>query len=282
MDAELARQWKEKGYLVVRGVYDAERTALLGDICERLLAEWRRENPQTGLPGGDRDAIVMRHLNHPAYFSKGEAGFPEVMDAVADDRVLEICRSILGQEPLFRCTSLFMNPLDTSDDGNWHRDTQHTYPDEEEEKKVIANSGREGTGVQLQVALISSDALEYVPGSHKRWDTPEEYAIRRADGMANNRANTMPGAVRIALEPGDAAAFNSHGLHRGRRHTDIPRRTLMLTYTETSREVFDKYSNQPWFDTPGYLDGLKPETQAFFESFVAAYGEQWVRKVEAR
>ena len=281
MDTKLARQWKEEGYVVVPGVYDADRTAHLLEISERILARWRRESPQTGQPGGDRDAIVMRHLNHPGYFGNGEGGFSEVMNVVADDRVLEICRSILGQEPLFRCTSLFMNPLDTSDDGNWHRDTQHTYPDEEEEKQVIANSDREGTGVQLQVALLPSDALQYVPGSHLRWDTPEEYSIRRADDMANNRANTMPGSVRIALEPGDAAAFNSHGLHRGRRHADIPRRTLMLTYTKTPRHVFDKYSNQPWFDTPGYLDGLKPETRASFEPFVAAYGEQWRRKAEA-
>ncbi len=41
---------------------------------------------------------------------------------------------------------------------------------------------------------------------------------------------------------------------------------------------FDYFSNQPWFDTPGYLDGLASNTRAFFERFVAECREQWREK----
>jgi hypothetical protein len=44
---------------------------------------------------------------------------------------------------------------------------------------------------------------------------------------------------------------------------------------------FDYFSNQPWFDTPGYLDGLASNTRAFFERFVAEYREQWREKAAA-
>ncbi|MBT6631188.1 MAG: hypothetical protein HOB49_29485, partial [Gemmatimonadetes bacterium] len=80
---------------------------------------------------------------------------------------------------------------------------------------------------------------------------------------------------RVTLEPGDAVAFNPLGLHRGRYHTDRPRRTLMLTYTCSQHPRFDYFSNQPWFDEPDYLDGLQPPAQRFFEEFVDEYGPEW-------
>ena len=168
-----------------------------------------------------------------------------------------------------------MNPLDTSSDGHWHRDSQFQYPDIDEEREVLAAETGEGRSVQLQIALVPSDDVEVVPGSHLRWDTPEEFAIRHADGKKHNRSSNMPGARRVALAPGDGVAFNPMGLHRGRYHTDKLRRTLMLTYTKRSAPRFDYFSNQPWFDTPGYLDGLASDTRAFFEPFVAEYGDQW-------
>jgi ectoine hydroxylase-related dioxygenase (phytanoyl-CoA dioxygenase family) len=164
-------------------------------------------------------------------------------------------------------------------DGNWHRDSQFGTPDDEQEKRIIDNLVSSGTSIQLQIALVPSEDVEYVPGSHLRWDTPAEYAIRKADGGANNRANNMPGALRLALNPGDAALFNPYGLHRGRYHTEPLRRTLMLTYTKRSAPCADYFSNQPWFLEPGYLAGLKPQTRAFFDPFVAQYRDFWAEKL---
>jgi ectoine hydroxylase-related dioxygenase (phytanoyl-CoA dioxygenase family) len=198
------------------------------------------------------------------------------MDAVADRKILDVARTILGEEPLFRCTSFFFNPLAGGKDGNWHGDSQFGAPDDAKEQAVIAQLARSGASIQLQIALVPSEDVEYVPGSHLRWDTPEEYQIRKADGGVHNRANHMPGAVRLALDAGDAALFNPYGLHRGRYHTEPLRRTLMFTYTKTSAPHYDYFSAQPWFLDPGYLDGLKPETRAFFEPFVATYRDFWV------
>lgn len=277
----LAQRWQQDGHVVERGLFVSGRAARLAQVCEPILAQWRRCSPETGKPGGGPDATVMRHLNHPGYFRAGADGRADLMEAIADPRVLEVCAAILADEPLFRCTSLFMNPLQTSQDGNWHRDSQFHCPDEEDEKRMIANGGGAGTSVQLQVALVPSDDVEVVPGSHRRWDTSAEYAIRRADGQRHNRSNAMPGAVRIALAPGDAVAFNPVGLHRGRYHTDRPRRTLMLTYTAASHPRFDYFSDQPWFDEPGYLDGLSDGARTFFERFAAQYRHEWRAKERA-
>ena len=58
---------------------------------------------------------------------------------------------------------------------------------------------------------METSDVEYVPGSHLRWDTEEEYRIRLADGQSNSRSNDMPGAVRIHQQPGDAVAFEALG-----------------------------------------------------------------------
>lgn len=279
MDANLREQWESQGYLVVRNLFDQARTEQLLEICNAILAQWRVENPETGQPGGAADATVMRHLNHSGYFRQHPEWLAVLMDAVADPKVLDIARTILGEEPLFRCTSFFFNPLTGGKDGNWHRDSQFGTPDDAMEKEQISKLVRSGNSIQMQIPLVPSEDIEYVPGSHLRWDTPAEYAIRKVDGGANNRANNMPGALRLALAAGDAVLFNPYGLHRGRYHTEPIRRTLMLTYTKCSVPTADYFSNQPWFLEPGYLDALQPQTRRFFEPFVRQYRDFWAEKL---
>ena len=284
---ELARQWSAEGCVVVPGIYDPARVERLRGICESILQQWRVRNPETGQPGGGAgggdDATVMRHLNHPGYFDGNAEALGVVLNAVADDAVLDVARAILQEEPLFRCTSLFFNPLHTSKDGDWHRDSQFMTKTDEAEKAMLARDAEaSSTSIQMQIALVPSDDIEVVPGSHRRWDTDAEYYIRKADGGERKRSNEMPGAVRIALQPGDAVLFNPSGLHRGRYHANRLRRTFMLTFTKTSQPFDDYFSRQPWFLTVGYLEvpGLKPAARAFFERFVATYADHW-REAEA-
>jgi len=276
--SDLRTQWNEEGYVIIRGIYAPERAARLREISERILAQWRVCEPASGNANGDPNATCMRHLNHPGYFKETPDEFSELMDAVADPAVLNVARTILGAEPLFRCTSLFFNPLPagTSLDGNWHRDTQFTIPDLAAEKKFIAGKRDSDSGVQMQIALAPTEDVEFVPGSHRRLDTPEEFQIRRADNAKNWRSNHMPGALRIKQEPGDAVLFNPIGLHRGRYHVDKLRRTFMLTFTKTSAPAFDYFTQQPWFLEPGHLQPLSPATREFFEKFIAVFKNQWL------
>jgi ectoine hydroxylase-related dioxygenase (phytanoyl-CoA dioxygenase family) len=281
IDRNLQQQWEEEGYVVVRGLFDPSRTARLRDLCFEVLGQWRVCNPEKGDPGGGPESTVMRHLNHIGYFRKGpdgchdRDGFRDLMHAIADEGVLDLVRTILMSEPMFRCTSLFFNPQENPRDGNWHRDTQFRSTHDDEEREMILSRAGFGSGVQLQVALVASDDVELVPRSHLRWDTDEEYRIRKADDGAHNKSNTMPNAIRVCLEPGDAVGFNAAGLHRGRYHSDRLRHTLMLTYTRADMPVSDYFSHQPWFLEPDYLAGLDARVRIFFDKFVAQYQAEW-------
>jgi hypothetical protein len=255
-------------------VLDIAQTTRLRRTCDQVLEQWRRRDPQTGR-ASDPNATVMRHLNHPDYFVGGAPGLGDVFELAAHPKLLDLARTLLGEEPMFRCTSYFMNPLEISLDGEWHRDSQYETADEASERELVLRGGDTGAGVQLQVALVPSDDVEIVAGSHLRYDTPEEYAIRRADGGKNNRSNSMPGSTRAALAAGDAAAFNSLAVHRGRYHKDKLRRTVMLTYTKSSRPRCDYFSNQPWFLNPAYRARIPPAAEDFFAKFIATYAHFW-------
>ncbi|MEZ4867127.1 MAG: phytanoyl-CoA dioxygenase family protein [Caldilineaceae bacterium] len=273
--SELQQRWVSEGYVIVRQLLRPERAATVRTICDRILEQWRVNNPETGKPGGGPDANVMRHLNHSGYFAQHSAELATLLDVVADPAILSTMQTIFGEPPLFRCTSYFFNPQLTSRDGNWHRDSQFTTPNDEAEQGVLQRAAESGNSVQMQIALVPSADIEVVPGSHLRWDTPTEYAIRKADGGANNRSNAMPGAIRVELAAGDAVLFNPMGLHRGCYHADKLRRTLMLTYTKQSAPHFDYFSNQPWFLEAGYLETLSSPTRPFFDEFVAVYRDRW-------
>jgi ectoine hydroxylase-related dioxygenase (phytanoyl-CoA dioxygenase family) len=280
MKSELKNQWDELGYVVVPGIFDPELVQQLLAACEAILKQWRIENPEDGKPGGGPDATVMRHLNHPGYFASHPEWRQLILESIAHDRVLEVAREILAEEPVFRSTSFFFNPMGSSRDGNWHRDSQFGHQQVDDEKAYLQPRYGKTSGIQMQIALAPTEDIEYVPESHLRWDSAEEFQIRRADEQANNTSNQMPGALRMSQEPGDAALFNPLGMHRGRYHADKTRRTYMLTYMPESLYTADYFSHQPWFQEPGYLEGLRPSTQRFYQRFIDKYKSYWESEKE--
>jgi len=280
-DLDAVYRWQTEGYCIIRRIFDADRVIRLREICNDILERWRVRDPQTGQPGEKPDATVMRHLNHPGYFEESSDGLRVLMDSVCDSRMLDVARLLLGEEPMFRCTSLFFNPSGIHLDGNWHRDSQFGAGSDDDERRMIETATDSGVSIQLQIALVHSEDIELVPKSHRRWDTPEEYAIRKGNGGKNNRSNAMPGAIRVIQEAGDAVMFNPLTIHRGRYHADKLRRTLMFTYTRTSTPIFDNFSFQPWFLELGYMEKMSADARPFFDRFVNQYREFWLRQTGA-
>ena len=278
--------WNRDGYFVVHGLFDGERTERLRETCESIIHRWRTMDPGTRASieqiGGAKlknerppEAVSMRHPNHPAYLRRGQADRETLLEAAADPALVDTCGRAFSEAVLYRAMNLFMNPLEGGRDGHWHRDSQFLWKEEEEERRAIGEMSPSGTSVQVQIALVPSSDFEVVPGSHIRWDTPDEYAIRRKDGGRDRCSNAMPGAIRVALEKGDALGFNPVILHRGRYHSDRPRRTLLVAYTPLSQPRADRFSFQPWFLESGSLDGLSDPARGFFEQFVAQYKDEW-------
>jgi ectoine hydroxylase-related dioxygenase (phytanoyl-CoA dioxygenase family) len=261
----------EEGLLFFPQVFEGEELQCLRQACETTLQRYLTDLDASD--PGNKNSVVMRHLNDPRWHPTETTDWKVLMEAVADPRCLGPVEQIFRGSSLFRCTSLFFNPRFQSHEGNWHRDSQFIYQDED---LVKANATQRNlVGIQFQIALIDNDDLEYVPFSPSRYDSPEEYHIRCADDHKHSQEAGMPNAVRIPLRAGDAAIFNPNGLHRGRYYVDNPRRTLMLTYTPRDMPMCDYFSHQPWMVNEAYLSCLSRRARVYFDDFIQVYAESW-------
>ena len=266
------------GFVIVRELFDPAWVERMLPILEAARATHAVENPETGAPGGSPTSFF--HVNNTKYFAAGSDELRELLEAAAAEQLHEVFELAVGHAPTFSHLSCWYEPQQDQDGGGWHRDMQYVFPDEHEERERVSSgqgygSGGSGfSGIQVQCALLDgSSHIEYVPGSHARWDTDDEYAVRKIDDFSH-RFDAMPGAVRPVLQAGDAFAFTD-GLHRVHYLAAVPRRTLMFTLSNGRRaRGLDYFTFQPWFLEPGYLDGLSPRALRFYEKYLEEYGEE--------
>lgn len=260
--------WDENGFVVIPRLFDAARVRELRAVCDDVLAQWLEESSAAF---DAANSTNMAYLTEPRYFTKRPAGLRLLLDAITDEKIFDALAEILDGKLLFHNTQYFFNPATETRAGDWHRDQQFDAPDEQSERERMSGH----TGVHVHIAFVPDDNLEFVAGTHKRWDTPEERLIRKGlDGREKN-SDTMPGARRIALETGDAVVFSAWGIHRGRYDASTLRRTFDIIYGDNSCE----WNTPPptCFLQPDVLDHLDQRSRQFFRRFIETYRQRWAR-----
>jgi ectoine hydroxylase-related dioxygenase (phytanoyl-CoA dioxygenase family) len=267
--ATIKAAWTEDGFVVVPQLFDATRVGELRSVCDDVMAQWIENSPAAH---DAANSTNMAYLTEPRYFTKHPERLRLLLDTITDEKIFTVLAEILEGEPLFHNTQYFFNPATRTRAGDWHRDQQFDAPDEATERARMFSHA----GVHVHIAFVPDDNLEFVPGTHARWDTPEERAIRT--GLDGRRVNSdaMPGARRLALEAGDAVFFSAWGIHRGRYDARTLRRTFDIIYAGDN--PCDWHTPPPTcFLQPGLLDELDARPRRFFQRFVAAYRDRWAR-----
>jgi ectoine hydroxylase-related dioxygenase (phytanoyl-CoA dioxygenase family) len=265
---------RSSGFLVAKNLFNPDRIRALRPICEQIRRQWVTADPLTSAPSDSPSTeTCLRHVIHPSYFTHGDTSqLNELLELFAHSGIRDILRGLWSEEPVFRSTSLFFSPEALDEEGNWHRDSQFVYPHISREKEeILCSASAGGRGMQIQIPLYPDSSLEYVQGSHIRWDTNEEFWIRRADKETNNK-KSIPSASRLSVSPGDAVFFDPNGIHRGRYRSSPYRLTLMVTYTRSSgAPLVDRFSYQPWFLEKSYLSGIPASIRQVYEKFLLHY-----------
>ncbi len=260
---------RRDGYAVVTGALAPAARAWLAGQCARILALWQSETPDHGT------RTNMAWLTEPRYWAGDPDGLTAFLELVADPALVALLTELGCAPPLFNNTQLFPDPPSTETTGRswyglWHRDTQFLAPEDEAERAFIASL----RGIHVHVALVADDNFEIVPGSHLRFDTPAERAIRKAELTAARSLGRMPGAARIGLAPGDAVIFDAATIHRGRYAAGTPRLTFDIIY-QHGPPLTDAHPPPTCFADLAVLARLSPGARAVFARFVEAYGEMW-------
>jgi len=282
---DYAQQWKDRGYLIVPQVIDPKQIARLYEICEATYEQWKHNSAEDNQPGGwcyRPNGWVMIHLNHPKYYRGRQGDLLELLNAVAAPLVQQILRQIFREESVMLQTNYYIDPPGESWNGNWHRDCQFAAPADDDVKRAIELEADPSRTLHMHIPFVPTQATEVVPGSHYRWDTPEEYHVRKNDPHTEH----MPNKVAIQLQPGDLAFFHTNTVHRGIYHQGVKRRTIAVTFgrvsypdraTAAGMKQLRGYvaTYQPWFLLPGYLDGCTPAARAYYEKFIDTYRDTW-------
>ena len=217
--AEAAASWAENGYAVVRQWIAASAIDMLAREVEPVFAQWMAENRAAY----ERERLVNMHsLTSPRYFSEGRAR-ARFFDLLASDSMTALVDGMFGAGIYFHNTQLFFNPHENRRLPYWHRDMQYSPVDDAEQ----AREQHQMLSLHVRIPLLKEQGVELIPGTHRRWDTPLECDVRwERNGHRNSE--DLPGAVLVALEPGDVLVFDAQMIHRGNYALNRERKALDL------------------------------------------------------
>lgn len=216
--------FRETGFFVVPAFLDDGQRAELRRASDPALEHARNAMPQTG-----------HSTPRISLLTEADPAVAETVAVLFASR--RVCALLEGlalpsepDAPRLRDVHYYHEQTKHDWDGDWHRDSQFGQPDPEAERVLVATT----TTLHVRVALEDDDRLEIVPGSHARWDTPEELRIRKGSSRASAE---MPNARRVLLRAGDACIFHASSIHRATYRRAPLRRTLDAVYTFTRPKV---------------------------------------------
>ena len=230
------RHFRDHGYAVVRGVFDAAEVADLADAFDRIRARalalgrsWRDRNTFFCL--GD-DAAVGRILRYAQWPSWIDATLERVR---RDPRLLAILEPLIGRDLKQIINQMHWKPPGAAmAEFGFHQESRSRRP--REAYRDLAASYVQ-TAIAVDPQTIENGAMVICPGSHALGELPFDPNRRSMDVALEDTADLdglgidTEGAVPLLMEPGDVALWHVHALHgSGPNRSTIDRRLYINGY----------------------------------------------------
>ncbi|SDE27029.1 Ectoine hydroxylase-related dioxygenase, phytanoyl-CoA dioxygenase (PhyH) family [Paenibacillus sp. UNCCL117] len=215
------KDYHEKGYLVLRGVFTEQEAKLFQVECDRLLSFETYTNPynvRAGHKSYTDGSIKIERLDPVHDIS------PVFNALVKDERLLAPLRDIYSDEPLlFKDKLIFKLPgangYSMHQDGSWW----HGFKIEGLISVMVAIDG----------ASKANGGLELFPGYHHRLLSPEG-ELRNMNEEEIAQIDKSTGQL-VETNPGDVIIFHSFTPHQsGPNTSQLSRKQLFLTYSPSA------------------------------------------------
>jgi hypothetical protein len=202
--ASIADTFNAQGFVHLPGCFVGPRLLELQRVVARFHAAWCLAHADLLLAG----AVNSAGLTGSRFLCEDDRRV--LFEFLAQDTVRAVLGQVFANPPAFMNTQLFFNPCNPGQHNYWHRDVQYTGMSLDEQQQALTRL----QVVHLRVALRPEPGLEFVPGTHRRWDTPDEFAVRM-EQQGRQRWEALPEGVRVPLQEGDMLLFSANMLHRG-------------------------------------------------------------------
>lgn len=201
------QQWlshyDEQGYFVIRDYFSAAEISSLREIILKFHQLWKDDNAVFY----QEDAFNSSLITGSEYL--GAEDRIKLFNFISSKKLMQVVDSLIPIQPAFMNTQLFFNPVNPQLKDFWHRDCQYDH-DVEEQMQVIHNT----QVLHLRVPLFDELGVELVPGSHKRWDSEEEFNVRQ-EQQGKLSSDSLSTGKKISLAAGDLLVFSADMIHRG-------------------------------------------------------------------
>lgn len=218
-------QYNEQGYCVVKQYLSLNEIESLREVILTFHDLWKEDNASFY----KEEAFNSSLITGSEYLKSTDR--IKLFNFISSTKLLSLVRAVLSGQPAFMNTQLFFNPVNPNLKDFWHRDCQYDH-DIESQKRVIA----ETQVLHLRVPLFDELGMELVPGTHKRWDNEEEFAVRHEEN-GKLSSDDLKNTVKIPLAAGDILLFSADMIHRGLYGLD--RLALDILIFDSSADYID-------------------------------------------
>ncbi|TMM47095.1 phytanoyl-CoA dioxygenase family protein [Colwellia ponticola] len=202
-DHDMDTLYQEQGYFVIRNYFNTTEIASLRQIILTFHQLWKQDNA----------AFYQEVAFNSSLITGSEyLGYDDrikLFNFISSPKIMAVVDAVIKTNPAFMNTQLFFNPVNPALKDFWHRDCQYDH-DVDVQKMVI----HETQVVHCRVPLFDELGMELVPGTHKRWDSEEEFNVRQEEqGRLSNES--LSTGKQIKLAAGDLLVFSADMIHRG-------------------------------------------------------------------
>jgi len=227
---DLVAAYHADGYVLVRGMLDAEEIGLLSRASreDRVL-----DQKSFGKDDGEGGVVRLSLWNHPTDTIYGMiARSASIVGSAA---------KLLGDEPYHYHSKMIMKDAKVGGAWAWHQDYGYWY------QNGVLSPNLTSAYIAVDRATRDNGCLQVIRGSHKLGRIEHVLTGDQA-GADQDRVDEILKRlelVHVEMEPGDVLYFHANMLHRSdQNRSDNPRWSMICCYNARSNDPY-KESHHP-------------------------------------
>lgn len=236
---EQVAAFHERGYVVVRGLVDAETMARLSSECEGLH-EAMAQDPPPGVGVSWEEALSADGQPRIRQLMHSEVVSPTLQAISCSDALLDILTQLMGDDVWLYHSKLMMKPARDGSFTPWHQDFQYWQYGSREPRQVNCM-------LAIDPNIEANGALRFVVGSHKEGLKPHAtFASKSFNIGFEGGLDAFPSTM-VELQPGDAVFFGALVIHGSApNHSELDRRANTFAFDVVGNQKEGELPERNW------------------------------------